>query len=501
MNRPLFLAPALLGLLVLGAAPASAPAQSAQELAIGRQLDGWYRLAQRRAPGQWGIAVADQNGQLLWGVRPDKPMVPASTVKLLTTGFARSVLGGNARRPTRVIGNGIVDSASGEWLGSWSLQLNGDPSLERGVGAGPTLAELAEQLRARGIRRLSGPLAVQSADGPAEATYPASWAPHHRGRLFAPLIGPLTVHENLVHLVVRPAAQGRPARLDATSPHGLERIVTMKARTTAGTRARLSLQQGATGWTVTGTIGARSRPRTLSATVRDPLVVLRAAWASALADTGIEWDAAPMTTFDSASTPPTVLAEVLSPPLDTLALEINRRSYNLGAELLLQWAGGRGETAAERLTEHVRDLTGREDAVLVDGSGLSYEGRVSPATFTAYLARFPNTPGGRNFPLLLPANGTGTLRRLGTGPLGQGVVRAKTGTLANVSTVVGYLGHQDGVLLVSLMYSGGRPLTARREQWKLFRLLGAEGIVIPPEVEEDDGDPPTLGGDPEGDGG
>ena len=36
---------------------------------------------------------------------------------------------------------------------------------------------------------------------------------------------------------------------------------------------------------------------------------------------------------------------------------------------------------------------------LVDGSGLSYEDRVTPQAFVSYLARFPDTPAGRNFPL------------------------------------------------------------------------------------------------------
>ena len=58
-------------------------------------------------------------------------------------------------------------------------------------------------------------------------------------------------------------------------------------------------------------------------------------------------------------------------------------------------------------------------------------------------------------------------------------MRAKTGTLGRVSTVVGYLGRPEGTLLVSLMYNGRRPCAARQAQWKLFRELGANGVVIP----------------------
>jgi D-alanyl-D-alanine carboxypeptidase len=139
-------------------------------------------------------------------------------------------------------------------------------------------------------------------------------------------------------------------------------------------------------------------------------------------------------------------------------------------------------------------VIGQVDGVyLVDGSGLSYEDRVSPSAFVSYLARFPMTPAGQNFPQLLPANGSGTLRRLNTGFPGAGVVRAKTGTLAQASTLVGYLGRPEGTLLVSLMYNGNRPGAARRAQWKLFQDLGANGMVIPADTSTVE--PPQLGSD------
>jgi hypothetical protein len=74
------------------------------------------------------------------------------------------------------------------------------------------------------------------------------------------------------------------------------------------------------------------------------------------------------------------------------------------------------------------------------------------------------------------------------------VVRAKTGTLGRVSTVVGYLGRPEGTLLVALMYNGGRPWAARQAQWKLFRELGANGVIIPTDTIPDV-PPVQLGGD------
>ena len=461
----------------LAQASADAPATN---LSLSARLATWYEDSYRRAPGQWGIAVADQTGRTLWSMNPDHPLVPASTVKLFTTGFARSVLGGTARRSTRVVGIGGLNPETGAWEGSWALELNGDPTLERAQGSGPSLYDLALQLASGGIRKLNGPLHVQSAEGPATAVYPAAWSSRHRGRLFAPPVGPLTLHENIVWITVRPGNKvGNNARLVETAPQGITSLVSVTATTKAGRRSRLRLSRRRDGgWIVSGTIGVRASTRRLTAVASDPKVVLNAVWGSALAKAGISWNRAP-----SAGAPPDgahqVLAEVASAPLDSLASEINRRSLNLGAELLLQWAGGR-DRAHERLTQHVREVIGSSEGVhLADGSGLSYEDRVAPSAFIAYLAKFPGTAAGQNFPQLLPANGTGTLRRLNTGFPGEGVVRAKTGTLQQVSTVVGYLGTSEGVLLVSLMYNGNRPWAARQAQWKLFRELGADGVVIP----------------------
>jgi PBP4 family serine-type D-alanyl-D-alanine carboxypeptidase len=457
-------------------------------------MTSWYQRTRRVAPGQWGVAIADQSGGLLWSLNPGQPLMPASTVKLFTTGFARTVLGGTARRATRVIGEGSLDSTTGEWIGSWALELNGDPSLERAEGSGPTLYDLAMELQARGIKRLTGPLQVQSVDGPANAVYPAAWSTRHQGRIFAPPVGPLTLHENVVWVTVQPGTRsGQRVRVIETAPEGIASMVTVTATTRSGRRSRLALHPRRDGgWVVSGTLGTRAGARRLTAVAPDPRAVLAAVWKTALARADIAWNPSAYMGPPPAGGPQ-LLAEVTSPPLDSLASEINRRSLNLGAELLLQWAGGR-EQGPALLTNHVRQVIGGTDGVyLVDGSGLSYEDRVTPQAFISYLAKFPGTPAGHNFPQLLPANGTGTLHRLNAGFPGEGVVRAKTGTLGTVSTVVGYLGRPEGTLLVALMYNGSRPWAARQAQWKLFRELGANGVVIPADSIPET--PVQLGGD------
>jgi len=448
---------------------------------IQAQLESWFARASRVAPGTWGIAVATLDGQLIWSVDATRPMIPASTVKLFTTGFARSIVGGDARRQTRVRGSGHVDPATGTWIGSWALELNGDPTLERPTRGGPSLSELAAQLHQAGIRRLIGPFNVVSASGEADAVYPDAWSPKHKGRLFAPLIGELTLNENLLSFAIAPgAAPGKAPFLIAESPSGVGELVDIRARTVLGRTARLRYARAEGGrYVVTGTIGTRARPRWFTSTAPDPRALLEATWARSLRDAGIEWIRASGISAPLASEASEVLAQVSSEPFDSIASEVNRRSLNIGAELMLRWAAG-DDHPADRLTAHVQQITGELAGIhLVDGSGLSHDDRASPLTFVSYLARFPLSPAGRGFSGLLPTNGVGTLRKLARGLPGPGVVRAKTGTLGDVATVSGYLGRPDGVLLISLMYNGPRVWSAKQEQWKLFRLLGADGVTIP----------------------
>ena len=488
LSRNVVALAALLGL----PAPSGAQTTGVRDSTIQQRLDVWFDRISKKTPGDWGIAVGDAQGRLVWGVEPTRPMIPASTVKLLTTGFARSVLGGDAKKTTRVLGAGQLDASTGTWNGPWALELNGDPTLEHRGRQATGLHELASQLAARGVRRLIGPLTITSGIGKAEATFPSTWSVRHRGRPFAPLVGNLTIHDNQISVTVAPGAKiGRPVTIRGAAPHGAERLFVVKARTVKGRRSRLRVEAQPNGsYLIAGTLGSRSKPRTITRAAADVRALLETIWKAALADGGIEWT--PAAAVGSKANPQLVLAEVHSPVLDSIASEVNRRSLNLGAELLLQWAAGSDPVPADRLTAHVQQITGDYAGVkLVDGSGLSDKNRVSAWTFVSYLARFPLAPGGRNFPMLLPANGSGTLWTLASGIPERGVVRAKTGTLGNVASLVGYLGRPEGVLLVSLIYNGPRVHGARAAQWDLFRALGADGVVIPVDSLETD----ALGSD------
>ena len=303
---------------------------------LGPQLDAWLARANHTAPGKWGVVVADASGRVIWSVNSLEPMVPASTVKLLTTGFARTVVGGDARRATRVVGSGHVDLATGVWMGRWGLELNGDPTLERPDRTGPTLTQLAKQLASIGVTKLIGPLEVTSANGGnPKPVYPSVWSDRYRGRSYAPPVGQVLMNEGLVDFTVMGGPKvGSKAVLVGDAPAGAGSLLMITATTVAGTRSALRFSAQPNGrFLVSGKIGQHGPARRFSVVASDPMSVLEAAWQHATASAGIQWIRANAMGAPGAidNSDRRVLAEIVSEPFDSVAHEINTRSLNIGA--------------------------------------------------------------------------------------------------------------------------------------------------------------------------
>ncbi|MCW2714592.1 MAG: D-alanyl-D-alaninecarboxypeptidase/D-alanyl-D-alanine-endopeptidase [Frankiales bacterium] len=171
----------------------------------------------------------------------------------------------------------------------------------------------------------------------------------------------------------------------------------------------------------------------------------------------------------------TRLGEVRSPPVADLVERMLTRSDNDLAEALARHVAiARGQPAtfagASVATMQVLALRGVQGVVLADGSGLSRLDRVTPAALTRVLAEAASGREPRLAPVLtgLPVAGfVGTLsdryRAGGTGTPGAGNVRAKTGTLNDVSALAGLLRTADGRLLAFDLTADGVPLGATRQ--------------------------------------
>jgi serine-type D-Ala-D-Ala carboxypeptidase/endopeptidase (penicillin-binding protein 4) len=189
-----------------------------------------------------------------------------------------------------------------------------------------------------------------------------------------------------------------------------------------------------------------------------------------------------------ALTPGTELGRVLSPPVLRLVEIMLVDSDNVVAEALArQVALARGEApsyagAADAMTKVVAELGVQVgDVELADGSGLSRSNQLTPALLAELLLAVLDDPVLAGMLAGLPVAGwSGTLvdryrsPQPHTGP-GAGVVRAKTGGLAGVSTLAGLVVTADGRLLVFALMANDAPFGAPNDLDRIAATLAACG--------------------------
>jgi serine-type D-Ala-D-Ala carboxypeptidase/endopeptidase (penicillin-binding protein 4) len=355
-----------------------------------------------------GVLVADPaTGQVLLSEQGKRLATPASTTKLATSAAALAVLGANARFRTRVVRGATADSIVLVGGGDPTLAVNAYPTQDYPAPA--TLANLAaataRTLKARHRTTVSVGYDTSLFTGPPLAPgWPESYV--SSGNV-TPIVS-LEVDQG------RLTAGGAPE--DSDDPYNL-------------------------------------RPR-----ATDPAAMAAVSFAALLEADGIHITAAP-----AAQTAPAhaaTLASVSSPPLSAIVQQMLTESNNLIAEdLARQVAIATGEPAsfsgaAAAVTSELRRLGVSTGIRLVDGSGLSPQDAIAPATLVKVLELAIAAPRLRALLAGLPVAGfSGTLSAgqsvfSGIGGAALGSVRAKTGNLGTVTALAGMVSDRNGATLV-----------------------------------------------------
>jgi D-alanyl-D-alanine carboxypeptidase len=144
-----------------------------------------------------------------------------------------------------------------------------------------------------------------------------------------------------------------------------------------------------------------------------------------------------------AGVPPSGLRHLVtrrSDPFRVLLRHMNRGSRNFYAEVLGKWLGGLVTGSAGSIAKGARAIERFADArgvnvVAHDASGLSYRNRIRPQDLVALLRFAETRPWGNVLRTGLPTGDQGTLEDRLTGVK----VRAKTGTLTEISALSGWV--------------------------------------------------------------
>ncbi len=395
-----------------------------------------------------GVHVVDaETGEELYAREADGKFNPASNQKLLTGACALDVLGPAHTFTTRVAASGVSGASAA------NLYVIGGAE---GLLFERHLLEWAAEVRAQGITKITGDVVVVE-DAFSGQDLPPGFDQKPEPGAYRSPVGALSVNLNAAKVTVRATAPGQPAEVRLDPPNAYVQVVN-EATTVPGKYPRLSVNSqtgegGRTTITVKGKIGASAAPFSINRRIDDPARFAGESFVTALESVGVEVGGKVARGKAPAQT--RTLITHTSEPLSYLTLTMNKFSSNFIAELLLRTLGTTEKAGAKKGTWEggvavLRDCASRlgvpqPDALeIMNGSGLYTGNTISPKQLTGLLRAMATHRWSHEFVASLPIGGVdGSLARRFQGEA-LGKVRAKTGTLNEVTALSGYTQTRSG---------------------------------------------------------
>jgi D-alanyl-D-alanine carboxypeptidase/D-alanyl-D-alanine-endopeptidase (penicillin-binding protein 4) len=437
----------------------------------------------------WSVMVVSlDRGDTLFAHGPADLLAPASNMKVFTTAAALYYLGPNFRYNTFLMSTGPIEN--GVLKGDLVLYGTGDPSFTNRFGfkARAAFEAFADTLEQLGVKSIEGAVIGDGSyfTGPGTGE---GWKADYANMSYAAPAGALQYSEGIANLQIRPGAVGQHPTVIGV-PGGSDIEVQNEAMTVA--RGRSSLWIGLSGYdgkiVVKGQIAKSSGVISRSVPVADPAQYTVSVFNELLRKKGIVAAGGVRAAHTAAESPVTgksvfapaldtadrvrVLAIHNSPPLIDILSVVNHKSHNLMAETALRTVGrvasGEGSAAAgTRAVMHLLDESAAGTSTsltIVDGSGLSPLNRVNSRAFIHVLSFIAKSPMFNAFWETLPEAGAsnGLHRMYRTSA--EGNLRAKTGTIDNVSALSGYVKAADGEQMMFSIISNNVPSTYRAKR-------------------------------------
>jgi D-alanyl-D-alanine carboxypeptidase/D-alanyl-D-alanine-endopeptidase (penicillin-binding protein 4) len=437
------------------------------------------------ARASWGVVVQSlDNGQVLYRRNAERLFLPASNLKLLTAAAALARLGADFRYRTVVLARGArrADTLAGDLV----VAGRGDPTLvlDTARGAPDPLASLrpwADSLKTCGVRVILGRVTGDATLFTGSPLGPG-WAWDDLDADYSAPVGALQFNESVAYLLAVPGqVPGEPVRLSL-----LPRSAPLRVFGTATTAPRDS-GAAALSWSrapftdsvsISGHLPVGHDTVRVPVSVPDPTRYFETSLTEALAGGGVAviGESAAVAPSAPVSAPDTLFVWS-SPPLSAVLPLFLKPSQNQIGETLLRTLGA--EITGVGSMDSGRAVVGRvlsdfgvpTDAyVLADGSGLSRYDYVAPEAIARVLAAMYARPDFQTLYDALPIAGVdGTLATRLVGTAAAGNARAKTGSLAGVRALSGYVETADGehllfVLLANNFTAPQRVVDAAQDQ-------------------------------------
>ncbi|MBI2793450.1 MAG: D-alanyl-D-alanine carboxypeptidase/D-alanyl-D-alanine-endopeptidase [Ignavibacteria bacterium] len=406
------------------------------------------------------IVTTDER-RVLYEHDADKSFVPASVQKLFTTAAALETLGADFQFITTLYLDGVIQP-NGEFEGNIIIRGSGDPSWSSLYSSSTsseveTLVDIIDSL---GIRSIRGTI-IGDDDVFDNVDYGPGWGWDDLTYSYAAPVGGLNISDNSVHVTVEPPESVYDdASIKITPQTDYVRVINaLRAVDSTGDTDVQPYRELRTNIIdLSGTIECKpyGSATELDIAVDNPTLFFLSACKDALVRRGIrvkgsmvdvdDWNG--LINYDNIEK----FSILKSKPLREIVTVINHESHNLGAEILLKTLGAHalGEGSFVKGAEAVLQWLQKQGILtagqtIVDGSGLSRLNLCTPNQLTSLLATMSDRMYTNDFKHSLAAPGEfGTMKKRLLDTKASRSIRAKTGSMNNVSTFSGYINTRSG---------------------------------------------------------
>ena len=402
-------------------------------------------------PATTSALIADaRDSRVLYEHNGAMPLVPGSTIKLITAAAALDMLGPQHRFSTTVVTDGAINSDKLD--GNLWLVGGGDPEL-----TSDDLRRGVHVISLHGIDGIRGNVYADGSRYGSDAVN-ATWLPEDLAYGWAAPASAISIDGGSVQFTITPKA-GAEAAVAVDPPGIAQRVIASvsTASSDAENTLRIDTLPDGSGYQISGQIpyGApqkywRSVPHPTRAAAASLLQMLRLA--------GITVDGFAAEAPAPAQHAP--LWEHRSRPLQLIVQRMFFDSDNHIAEELLRAVGSQTfgigtlpkSLAAER-SFLARRAIAHEGSVLADGSGLSTSNKITAAMLAGALGVLARQPLPEPYKMLPRAGIEGTVRVRDLRPEAKGRVYAKDGYIGGASGIAGYVltAHHGPLIFVFLV--------------------------------------------------
>ncbi|MBR5299190.1 MAG: D-alanyl-D-alanine carboxypeptidase/D-alanyl-D-alanine-endopeptidase [Bacteroidales bacterium] len=430
------------------------------------------------------------DGKTLLDIDADNMLMPASNMKLISTGAALHVLGSDFRFKTSIAHDGTIKD--GVLHGNIYITGGADPTLGSkdsiAVSLEETFGQWEKFIRDAGIRRIEGRIIGDGRSFEGMPEHP-SWQLSDIGTYYGAGATGLIFYENMQSFTVSAGAKvGDPVNISPSYPQTPWVEFRYDCKTgQAGTGDQLYMYASdlAPIAQMRGTFAIDRAKKRLDCSNKFPEYTCASYFADYLKGHGILSEGPADFRLCHAQEEPTdglkTLGSTSSPSLKRIAFETNHASNNLYAETLFRTIGmSRKGSACYDSTYVALDDVLKEMNVKVstqvqitDGSGLSRQNYVSADFICSFLQAMMSSPCFEDFVATLPSPGShGTLAsNMNSSPAEMKArIKVKSGSMNGVRCYSGYIipteGCKEDTIIFSLMVNNCTAPT-----WKTRSLL------------------------------